>query len=64
MTRRSQSQHSQIECLACGAVRPASGDHRNNQHECPRCRYLGWAYSADLGETTRGLIRDRALALH
>jgi hypothetical protein len=54
----------QIECLACGAARIGSKGIDSHAGECPRCGYLGWARSADLGERARRSIRDRALALH
>ena len=26
--------------------------------DCPRCQYVGWAYSSELTERTRKLFRD------
>jgi hypothetical protein len=28
---------------------------------CPRCEYVGWAYSSDLNERTRKLVRELPL---
>ena len=52
----------QIECLACGAKRVASGIGHAESGECPRCRYLGWTYSDDLDGSTRRLIMNGGLA--
>jgi ribosomal protein S27AE len=52
-----------IECLRCGEVRvlhPAS-HQRLDGGECPRCRYVGWAPSAELDETIRRRLRTRPL---
>jgi hypothetical protein len=43
-----------VECLSCGHV-------RDEGKECPRCRYVGWAYACDLTERARRLIRERPL---
>jgi hypothetical protein len=51
------------ECLRCGEVRvlyPAP--NRNlDAGECPRCQYVGWAPSVEMGEPTRRLLRLRPL---
>ncbi len=51
------------ECLRCGEVRvlyPAPG--RNlDAGECPRCKYVGWAPSVEVAESTRRLLRLRPL---
>jgi hypothetical protein len=44
-----------IECLLCGKRR----HDLNEQPDCPRCGYLGWAAPADLDERTRRLLRER-----
>lgn len=49
-----------IECLCCGQTRIVSGRPRETG-ECPRCSYLGWAYSTDLSETERRMLRERPL---
>jgi hypothetical protein len=37
-------------------------DERRSAHdECPQCRYVGWAWSAELSEQTRRLLRERPL---
>jgi hypothetical protein len=50
-----------VECLRCGE------QHRLHHSplrqlvecECPRCGYLGWAYTTELTETSRRALRDR-----
>lgn len=38
------------------------GPRRNEEAgNCPRCQYVGWAYSGDLNERTRKLFRDLPL---
>jgi len=52
-----------IECLNCGDVRvlhPVS-HHRLEEGECPRCKYVGWAASAEIDETLRRRVRTRPL---
>jgi len=52
-----------IECLRCGDVRvlhPPS-HHHLDAGECPRCRYVGWALSAEVDETLRHRLRARPL---
>jgi hypothetical protein len=52
----------QVECLSCGYRRAiCAGKHRSALDECPQCRYVGWASTADLSERTRRLLRDRPL---
>jgi hypothetical protein len=52
----------QVECLSCGHRRSVRADeHRSALDECPRCRYVGWASSADLSERARRLLRERPL---
>jgi hypothetical protein len=52
-----------IECLRCGDVRVVHRDvhHRLAEGECERCRYVGWAASAELSEAARGRLRARPL---
>jgi Zn ribbon nucleic-acid-binding protein len=49
-----------VECLRCGEARelPPWLPHGEPAGECPRCGYVGWAYSNDLTERTRKLFRD------
>jgi hypothetical protein len=50
----------QVECLSCGYRRAIRGDARGSApDECPKCRYVGWASSAELSERTRRLLRER-----
>jgi len=52
----------QVECLQCGHRRSVRKDEpRSALDECPRCRYVGWASSAELSERTRRLLRDRPM---
>lgn len=52
----------QVECLSCGHRRAVRADERRSaRDECPRCRYVGWAASAELSERTRRLLRERSL---
>jgi Zn ribbon nucleic-acid-binding protein len=52
----------QVECLSCGYRRAARDDElRSALDECPKCRYVGWAASAELSENTRRLLRERPL---
>jgi hypothetical protein len=52
-----------VECLRCGQTREFSpGPQRFEEAgECPRCQYVGWAYSSDLSERTRRLFRELPL---
>lgn len=49
-----------IECLRCGRTRRVSGplDHAMDAGFCPRCGYVGWAFSRDLTEDERRELRD------
>jgi len=50
----------QVECLQCGHRRAVRKEEpRSALDECPRCRYVGWASSAELSERTRRLLRNR-----
>jgi hypothetical protein len=50
----------QVECLSCGYRRAILDDKPSSAlDECPRCRYVGWASSAELSERTRRLLRER-----
>ena len=41
----------------CGCYSP--GPLRcDDAGDCPRCQYVGWAYSSELSERTRKLFRD------
>jgi len=52
----------QVECLSCGYRRAIRAEeHRSALDECPKCRYVGWASSAELSEQTRRLLRERPL---
>ena len=52
-----------VECLRCGQVRTfIPGPRRCDEAGvCPLCQYVGWAYSNDLSERTRKLLRDLPL---
>jgi hypothetical protein len=52
-----------VECLRCGQTREFSPSPRRFEEagECPRCQYVGWAYSSDLSERTRRLFRELPL---
>jgi hypothetical protein len=60
---RPQPSPTQIECLACGAVRVVHGLRKEDTGECPRCHYVGWAYSDELDGTTRRQIMNGSLAV-
>ncbi len=49
-----------VECLQCGCPYElvSAGAHVLDG-ECPRCRYVGWAASAELTETARRSLRER-----
>jgi hypothetical protein len=52
----------QVECLSCGYRRAVRAYGRPSAlDECPQCRYVGWASSAELSEQTRRLLRERPL---
>ena len=52
-----------VECLRCGQARPFTPGPRRNEESgsCPRCQYVGWAFSSDLTEPTRKLFRELPL---
>jgi hypothetical protein len=52
-----------VECLRCGHARsPSPGPWRYEEAgACPRCQYVGWAYSSELSERTRKLFRELPL---
>jgi hypothetical protein len=49
-----------VECLKCGLPRTVRGDvmHAMGAGHCPRCSYVGWAYSDELDEDERRALRD------
>jgi DNA-directed RNA polymerase subunit RPC12/RpoP len=51
-----------IECLRCGKRRVLHPEshHRLEEGECPRCRYVGWAATAEIDETVRRRVRTRS----
>ena len=52
-----------VECLRCGHERPFTPGPRRREESgsCPRCQYVGWAFSSDLSEQARKLVRDLPL---
>jgi hypothetical protein len=52
-----------VECLRCGHERAFTPGPRRHEEagSCPRCHYVGWAYSSDLSEKTRRLFRELPL---
>jgi hypothetical protein len=52
-----------VECLRCGHSRAFTPGPRRHEEagSCPRCQYVGWAYSSDLNEKTRRLFRELPL---
>ncbi|HEY7017190.1 MAG TPA: hypothetical protein VH297_01890 [Gaiellaceae bacterium] len=48
-----------VECLCCGDAREVQA--RRHSHldvgECPRCRYVGWAATAEVDEALRRRLR-------
>lgn len=52
-----------VECLRCGHSRAFTPGPRRHEEagSCPRCQYVGWAYSSDLSEKTRRLFRELPL---
>ena len=49
-----------VECLNCGHRRSVrEAEPSTGEDECPRCRYVGWAASAELSERTRRMLRER-----
>ena len=52
-----------VECLRCGELRvlhPLAHGCLDGG-ECPRCRYVGWAPTAEVSEATRKALRERPL---
>jgi hypothetical protein len=48
-----------VECLGCGHVRLAGDtEHALGTGACPRCGYVGWAYSSELSEEERRIMRE------
>jgi hypothetical protein len=52
-----------VECLRCGHERSLTPGPRRREEcgSCPRCDYVGWAFSRDLSERTRRLVRELPL---
>ena len=52
-----------VECLRCGEARPFTPGRWRYEEAgvCPRCEYVGWAFSRDLSERTRRLFRELPL---
>ncbi len=52
-----------VECLRCGQSRAFTPGPRRSEEagDCPRCGYVGWAFSDDLNEKTRRLVRELPL---
>jgi phage FluMu protein Com len=52
-----------VECLRCGEIRVLHPEshHHVDAGECPRCKYVGWAPSAEMSEVTRRALRERPL---
>jgi len=52
-----------VECLRCGQSRAFTPGLRRHEEagSCPRCQYVGWAFSSDLSEKTRKLVRELPL---
>jgi hypothetical protein len=44
-----------VECLQCGHIRTAGS---TDPGECPRCRYLGWAYVEEFDVALRRRLRE------
>jgi hypothetical protein len=51
-----------VECLRCGTFRTVERERteRRAPGECRTCGYLGWALVADLSESVRRSLRERA----
>jgi hypothetical protein len=45
-----------VECLQCGERRELP------EQPCGRCAYVGWAWSHELSEALRRLLRERPVA--
>jgi hypothetical protein len=52
-----------VECLRCGRSRSFTPGPRRDEESgsCPRCGYVGWAFSSDLNERTRRFVRELPL---
>ncbi len=51
-----------VECLKCGHTRGfMPGPRQQESGECPQCRYVGWAFSNELTEPARRVLRDLPL---
>jgi Zn ribbon nucleic-acid-binding protein len=51
-----------VECLRCGSHRQAKASPlRQENQECPRCGYVGWAPVNALSESERRALRERPL---
>jgi hypothetical protein len=52
-----------VECLRCGREREFTPGPRRREESgsCPRCGYVGWAFSSELTESTRRLVRELPL---
>ena len=51
-----------VECLRCGHTRGfVPGLRSQEAGECPQCRYVGWAFSDELTEPARRVLRDLPL---
>ena len=48
-----------IECLGCGTCVACPKPHRHLDGGMPPLRYVGWAYSAEVDERLRRVLRDR-----
>ena len=51
-----------VECLRCGHNRAFEpGPRHQESGECPQCQYVGWAFSSELTEPARRVLRDLPL---
>lgn len=51
-----------VECLGCGHTRSFEpGPRRQESGECSQCGYVGWAFSHELTEPARRVLRDLPL---
>ena len=51
-----------VECLRCGHTRNfVPGLRLQESGECPQCQYVGWAFSTELNEPVRRVLRDLPL---
>ena len=53
-----------VECHRCGRPRAFTPGPRRHEEagSCPRCQYVGWAYSTELNEKKRRLFHELPLA--